>query len=119
MGNIIAWFIGLIINNPMIVIGFGLAAYYKFTYPPQIVQLIFTHAWVPYAIIISLGLAYALIFKHIYFLNSKKINWTATILSSFVHMFTMALAMAIAFGILYAWDYAFVDQLDDYLRYKK
>ena len=51
--------------------------------------------------------------------NSKRVNWGATITSSIGHMVVIALATVLTFVILYAWDYAFARELDDYLRYKK
>lgn len=119
MGSFIAWCIRLIFNSPAVIIGFLFAAYYKFTYTPQIVKLIFTQYWIPYAVIAGLGFAYAVLFKHVYYPNTKTINWSATIKSSFSHMFTIAVAAVFAFAVLYAWDYAFTKELDDYLRYKK
>lgn len=119
MGSFIAWFIRLFVNNPLIIAGIAFASYYKFTYPPHIVKLIFTHAWIPYAIVVGIGFGYAVLIKHIYYPNTKKINWSATLLHTFSHIFTIAIAAALTFGILYAWDYMGAKELDDYLRYKK
>ncbi len=119
MGSFIAWFIRLFINNPLIIAGIALASYYKFTYPLPIIKLIFTHAWIPYAIIAGIGLGYAVLIKHIYYPNTKRINWGATLLRTFSHIFTIAIAAALTFGVLCAWDYIGVGKLDDYLRYKK
>lgn len=119
MGSIIAWIIRLFFTNPIIIAGIAFAAYYKFTYAPQIIKYVFTNSWVPYAFIAALGFLYAVLVKHVYYPNSKKVDWKATILSSFTYMFTIILAIVFTFAVLYAWDYAFTEKLDNYLRYKK
>jgi hypothetical protein len=119
MGSIIAFFIRTIILNPTVILGIVIAGYYKFNYQPEVVKLIFTSAWIPYAIMVGAALLYALFFKHIYYPNSKRINWWATIKSSIGHLFVIALSTALTFVVLYAWDYAFTRELDNYLRYKK
>ena len=73
----------------------------------------------PYAVMAGVALGYALIFKHVYYPNSKRINWWATIKSSIGHLFVIIVAAALTFVVLYAWDYAFTRELDNYLRYKK
>lgn len=118
MGNFIAWLIGLFVNNPMVIAGICLASYYKFKYLPSVIKAIFTQAWVPYAIIGGIGVLYAVLVKHIHYPNGK-INWKATISSSFIHILTIAFSMVLTFVVLYAWDYAFMQDLDNYLRYKK
>ncbi len=119
MANLIAFLIRTVVLNPTVIFGIIIAGYYKFTYPPQVVELIFTKAWIPYAIMGGVALGYALIFKHVYYPNSKRVNWWATIKSSIGHFFVIAVAMALTFVVLYAWDYAFTRELDNYLRYKK
>ena len=119
MGNFLAWLIGVLINNPMVIAGICLASYYKFTYSPLVVKFIFTQAWVPYAIIGLIAVLYAVLIKHIHYPNSKRIDWKSTISSSFLHILTIAFSMAFTFVLLYAWDYAFTQDLDNYLRYKK
>ena len=119
MAGLISFFVRTVVMNPTVIFGILFAAYYKFTYSPQVVKLIFTSAWIPYAIIAGIGLAYALLFKHVYYPNSKRINWWATITSSIGHMVVIALATVLTFVVLYAWDYAFARELDNYLRYKK
>ena len=119
MTNLIAFIIRTIIMNPTVILGVVFAAYYKFSYPPHIVRLIFTSAWVPYAVLGGLALLYTILFKHVYYPNTKRVNWFATLKSSVGHLFVMAVSAACAFAIFYAWDYAFARELDDYLRYKK
>lgn len=119
MGNFLAWLISVLINNPMVIAGICLASYYKFTYSPLVVKFIFTQAWVPYAIIGLIAVLYTVLIKHIHYPNSKIIDWKSTISSSFLHILTIAISMAFTFVLLYAWDYAFMQDLDNYLRYKK
>ena len=119
MGSFIAWFVRLFVSNPPIIIGILFAAYHKFKYNPLIVEYIFKNSWVPYVIMAVLGVLYTVLFKRIYNENTRKINWMETLVSSWYSVLIIALAAVISFIILYAWDYAFTEELDNYLRYKK
>lgn len=119
MLGLISLIVRTIVLNPMIVAGIALACYYKFTYSWQVIKLIFTAAWVPYAIMVGIALAYTLLFKHVYYPNSKRINWWATTKSSVFHFLTIALVVGLTLLILHIWDSSSAQNLDDYLRYKK
>ena len=118
MGGIIAGIIRLFVRNPIIFFGMGMAIYYMTQYKIQVVELIFKTP-MPYAIMFAVAFFYAILFKHVRKPNSSKVNWGATLLSSFTHFFTILLATAFTIAIIIAWNYAFTDSLDSYLRYKK
>lgn len=68
---------------------------------------------------VAAAFLYAILFKHIYKVDTTKINWIATIMSTVNHLLAIVFAAACTCVIIYSIEYGFGDKLDDYLRYHK
>ena len=118
MGGILAGIIRVFLRNPTIIFCIGLAAYYMTKFNINVVLLIF-QTFVPYAIMYGIAFFYVMLVKHIYKPNSKTVDWWATFMSSFTQFFSILIATALTCVIIFAYNYAFTDKLDAYLRYEK
>ena len=107
-----------IILNPMAIVGIAIGAYIMHTYSLEAIQILVTSPYI-WGGLFVIALLYACIFKHVYYLNSKQIDWWSTIKSSLSHLLTIVLAIIFTCIIIFAYNYAFADKLDAYLRYKK
>ena len=104
-----------LILDPMTFIGFFGGIYIMLTYPTENIHQLAVSPYL-YASVFAVALLYALFFKHVYHPNSTKINWLATIQSSFKHFLTILLAAVFAGIIVYAINYGFGHKLDNYVR---
>lgn len=104
-----------LILEPMAFIGFGGGLFIMLTYPTQNIHQLAESPYL-YGAIFAIALLYALLFKHIYHINSNQVNWVATIQSSFKHFLTIIFAAVCAGIIVYAINYGFVDKVDLYAR---
>lgn len=71
-----------------------------------------------YGVLFAIALLYALLFKHVYYPNTKNINWWETFKSSFNHFLTIILAIVFTAAIFFALNYGFGEKLDKYLRHQ-
>ena len=67
----------------------------------------------------TIALLYALIFQHIYYPNSQKIDWWSTIKSSVNHLFVLLIAVACGMALVYIINSDFDNKIDKYIRRKK
>ena len=119
MGGIIGGIIRVLLRNPTIFAGMAIAAYYMLNFNFAVVVLIFK-TFVPYAIMYAIAFFYAMLFKHIYKPNSEKqVDWIATFMSTFTHFVIILIATFLSIAVIFAWNFAFTDKLDSYLRYQK
>ena len=107
-----------IILNPMAIIGIVIGAYCMHTYTLEALKILALSPYI-WGGLFAIALLYACLFQHVYYLNSKQIDWWATIKSSFTHLITIVIAIVLTCIIIFAYNYAFADKLDAYLRYKK
>lgn len=106
-----------IILNPMaiigIVLGYFVMQYYGVSNIPTLLKMP-----IVYGGLFAVALLYALLFKHVYKEDSVKVDWLATIFSSFGHMFNIILAVIFTCAIIFSINYGFPEKLDSYLRYE-
>lgn len=117
MLHLLGIFVRVVILNPMAMAGVGAGLYIMFNYGAQNLMFLAKSPYV-YGAIWLFSLLYALLFKHVYYVDSNKINWWATIKSSFSHMFTILFATACTCMIVFAANYGFGEKLDKYLRHE-
>ncbi len=118
MNGIIAGIIRVFIANPTIIFGIGLASFYMTQYNFTVVKLIF-QTYVPYALMYGVAFFYVMLFHHVHKPNSKQVDWWQTFMSSFTQFFSILIATFCTCAIIFAYNYAFTDKLDAYLRYEK
>ena len=104
-----------LILDPMACIGFGGGLFIMLTYPTENVHQLAASPYL-YGVVFVIALLYALLFKHVYHSNSTKVNWMATLQSSFKHFLTILFAAVCAGIIVYAINYGFGHKLDNYVR---
>lgn len=122
MYGIITSFIRIVLLNPMTLLGVVGGAYGLYHYRIEGL-LYFCKSPYLYGALFLIALVYALLFKHVYHTNSKRIDWWQTIKSSVNHMLTMIIAAVLTCVIILSADYAFggefTTSLDQYLRHQK
>lgn len=106
-----------IILNPLVIAGIIAGWYIMTTYNVQVALDYAKNPYV-YGVALAIGFVYAILFKHVYYDTAKKINWWATVKSSFGHMLTLLLACAFTCAIIYSYDYISYETVDNYLRDK-
>lgn len=122
MFGLITSFIRLVLLNPMALLGVVGGAYGLYQYRFEGLLLLCKSPYL-YGAIFLISLVYALLFRHVYHSNSKKVDWWRTIKSSVNHMLTIIIAAALTCVIIISADYAlggrFTTDLDQYLRNQK
>lgn len=108
----------LIILNPMVLAGLIISYYFLSRYGLENYRQILGNPNI-YGVLWLIALAYALFFKHIYKLDSDKVDWWATIKSSFGHFLIMFVTIIIACSIYYVSNDNWSDKLDRYARNQK
>lgn len=120
IADFIKFIFRVIILNPMALIGVAVGIYIMqnggIAYLQQIVDE--PKAYVPQILggLWVIALLYALLFKHVYHIDGKKINWWGTFTSSFWHLFTILLAAVFTCVIYWCTGYEWGDKLDRYAR---
>lgn len=118
ISDLFSFIVRFVILNPMALIGVCCGSYAMLIYGTDGVESLVTSVNIyGYAFIIAL--LYALLFKHIYYQNSDKIDWWATIKSSIEHMLTLLFAAACGMIIIYAINFGIGNKLDKYVRHEK
>lgn len=110
----------VIILNPMALIGIAVGVYIMQNGGLSYIQQIIAEpqAYIPHALgaLWGAALLYALLFKHVYHIDGKKINWWGTFTSSFWHLFIILLAAFLTCVIYWCVNYDWGDKLDRYAR---
>lgn len=109
--------IRVVILEPMSLLGaiIGVCGWYFYG-----LEIMFLYAKTPitYGVLYGIALFYTLAFKHVYRINSKKIDWWSTFTGSFAQFFTLVFATVCTTAIIYAITYNSGEKLDNYLRHK-
>ncbi|MBP5352725.1 MAG: hypothetical protein J6Y91_03045 [Alphaproteobacteria bacterium] len=115
--SIFSFILRNIILEPMALLGVIIAAAGWYMVGPEAL-LQYTQVPATYLVLYAISLLYAVTFKHVYYINSKKINWWETVKSSFSHLLTILFAAACVYAIIYAFNYGLGEKLDSYLRHE-
>ena len=118
ISSIFSFIVRTIILEPMALIGIAIAIVGWYGYDPSLF-ILYAQRPITYGIIFAIALLYALMFKHVYQPNSKKINWWATIKSSISHFMTIIIATVLTIAVISAINYSLGENLDKYLRNQK
>ena len=118
ISSIFSLIVRTIILNPMALLGIFVAVFGWYHESPAVL-IAYAKRPITYAVLFAIALLHSLLFGHVYYVNSKKINWLATIQSSIGQFMTIIVATALTVAIIYAVNYSLGENLDNYLRYKK
>ena len=116
--SIFSFIVRTIILEPMALIGIAVAIVGWYYFDPSLF-ILYAQRPVSYAVLFGIAFLYAILFKHVYYPNSRKINWLATIQGSIGHFITIIIATVLTIAIIYAINYSFGENLDKYLRHQK
>ncbi len=123
ISDFIKFILRVVILNPMALIGVALGFYIMhdkgIDYLHQIVDDPKTYAVQAIGVLWGIAALYALLFKHVYHIDGKKINWWGTLTSSIWHLLTILLAAALTCVIYWSVSYDWGDKLDRYARNQK
>lgn len=67
----------------------------------------------------GVAVVYAFLFQRVYHINSKKVNWWGTLMSSFSHLLIIFCAAAVTCAVLWAAGADLSDKFDRYARNQK
>jgi hypothetical protein len=116
--DIFSFIIRYVILNPMALIGVCCGSYFMLTYGESNFETFITSPE-PYGAAYAIALFYALAFRHIYYPESEKVDWWATVKSSVNHFLTLLFAAACGAIIIYGLNYGLGHKLDKYVRHEK
>ena len=110
----------VIILNPMALIGIAVGIYIMhdkgMNYFQQVLDNPRVYAVQALGALWGVAVVYALLFKHVYQIDGKKINWWGTFTGSFWHLFTILLAAFFTCIIYWSVTYDWATKLDRYAR---
>ena len=113
----------VIILNPMALIGIAVGVYIMhgdgMNYFQQIMDNPRVYAVQAIGVLWGIAAVYALLFKHVYQIDGKKINWFGTLTSSVWHLLTILLAIGFTCVIYWSVTYDWGTKLDRYARNQK
>lgn len=118
ISSIFSFIIRTIILEPMVLIGIAIAVTGWYGYDPSLF-ILYAKRPITYGALFAIALLYSLIFRHVYFPNSKRVDWWATINSSVWNFLTIIVATVLTIAIIFAINYSFGENLDKYLRNQK
>lgn len=104
-----------LILNPMILVGIAVGTYIMRHYNFNNIQFVIYNKKLILFILTSAFL-YALLFTHVYYINSTRINWRATLGKIFPHIFTALISAFITCFAIFVISHSTNGKLDAYLR---
>lgn len=116
--SIFSFIVRYIILNPMALVGMCGGIYAMLTYDIAGLIAVVSSPYT-YLTAFAIALLYALIFQHVYYPNSQKIDWWSTITSSIHHMTVLLVAAACGIALVYIINSDFDTKIDKYIRRKK
>lgn len=116
--DLIKYILFSLLINPMIVVGIVVGAYVMHYYNFDNLHYILVNQKLIMFILCS-AVLYAVAFTHVYYTNSVRINWKATLSKIFSHLFTIAVAALFTCSLIYIINGISGGKMDSYLRYKR
>lgn len=104
--------------NPMIIVGIVVGIYVMHYYNFDNLHYILVNKKLILFVFCS-ALLYAVTFSHVYYPNSSRINWTATLGKVIPHLFTVVIAALFTCSLIYIANGISGGKLDSYLRYRR
>ena len=116
--DLIKYIFFTLLLNPMILVGIAVGSYIMRHYNSGNIQYIIYNKNLIFAIT-SASFLYAVLFTHVYHVNSTRINWRATFAKTFSHIFTICISAICACFIIFIISHATNGKMDAYLRNRR
>ncbi|MBQ8481071.1 MAG: hypothetical protein IJ532_00880 [Alphaproteobacteria bacterium] len=116
--NLIKYIFFTLLLNPMILVGIAVGAYIMRHYNFNNIQLIIYNKNLIF-LVLSSAFLYAVLFTHVYYINSTRINWQATLGKIFSHIITVFISAVITCTIIFIVSHATNGKIDSYLRNRR
>lgn len=116
--NLIKYVLFSLLINPMILVGIVVGTYVMHYYNFDNLHYILVNQKLILFVFCS-AVLYAVTFTHVYYTNSVRINWKATLCTIFSHLFTIFITTLFTCSFIYMMNNISGGKLDSYLRYKR
>ncbi len=116
--DLIKYIFFTLLLNPMILVGIAVGSYVMRHYNFGNIQHIIYNKNLIFAVV-SVSFLYAILFTHVYHVNSTRINWNATFAKTFSHIFTVCISAICTCFIIFIISHTTNGKMDSYLRNRR